>query len=79
MKTNWSATPELRFVNRIHIEELPGNVGRNSVRQLLQQKWCKFAIGGQGICTGDVQGEEWRDVPLVEETSPIEQNGGDDV
>ena len=54
--SNWIPTNELRFVERGRYED---------AETILQQKWEKV-IAVQGIASQKV-GEEWRDVPVVEE------------
>ena len=60
--SNWIATNELRFVKR-RVYDYNPEKGR--VVHRLQQKWEKV-IAVQGIASQKV-GEEWRDVPVVEE------------
>ena len=63
--SNWTATNELRFVKRVASTARLGGRDICSYRRILQQKWEKV-ISVQGIASQKV-GEEWRDVPVVEE------------
>jgi hypothetical protein len=62
-----SRTNELRFVSRQVIEPMAGiaNVGSVKAVRILQQK---FVIHTPNR-------EEWRDVPLVDEAAPSQQEG----
>jgi hypothetical protein len=59
--SNWIATNELRFEARKVYDYNP----KGRVIRILQQRWEKV-ISVQGIASQKV-GEEWRDVPVVEE------------
>jgi hypothetical protein len=59
----WSRTTELRFINRTYTEPMPGresaSFGVLKAAKVLQQKFIRL----------DDNHEEWRDVPLVDETA----------
>lgn len=57
--SNWTATNELRFVERDY-----GNTEETYRVRILQQKWKHNEASYYG---GRIVSEEWRDIPVVEE------------